>query len=49
MLTRLRADKFLYAGIIYAGRVDNSATETNRLISKFSIQKYPANYLLAII
>ncbi len=37
ILTRLRADKFLYAGIIYAGRVDNSAIETKslRILSRF--------------
>ncbi len=29
-ITRLRADKSLYAGIIYASRVYNTATETNR-------------------
>jgi|WetSurMetagenome_2_1015567.scaffolds.fasta_scaffold41635_1 hypothetical protein len=29
-LTRLRADKFLYAGIIYAKNVYNSATETKK-------------------
>jgi hypothetical protein len=32
VLTCLMADKSLYAGIIYAGRIYNSATETNYVV-----------------